>query len=73
VARRWNTGTREQLSPAELAELRKRLSEMSLSTLEIFYRATHNACAYHANRLPPPRLIQELVTAWKALRKANHR
>jgi hypothetical protein len=71
VARRRNTGNREQLTQGELGELRKRLSEMSLSTLEIFYRATHNACAYNAMRVPSPRLVQELVTAWKALRKVR--
>jgi hypothetical protein len=71
VARRKNTGNREQLTPAQLTELRERLAGMSLTMLEIFYRATHNACAYNAMRLPSPRLIQELVTAWKALRKAK--
>jgi hypothetical protein len=35
--------------------------------LEIFYRATHNACSFRV-RLPSPRLIQELVQAWKVLR-----
>lgn len=71
MARRPNTGNREQLTPAELADLRRRLSEMSLNNLEIFYRATHNACAYSGVRVPCPRVIQELVTAWKALRKAR--
>ena len=70
MARRPNSGNREQLTAAELGELRKRLTEMPLSNLEIFYRATHHACAYDAMRVPSPRLIQELVTAWKALRKA---
>ena len=36
--------------------------------LEIFYKATHNACALRV-RLPSARLIQELVQAWKILRK----
>ena len=36
--------------------------------LETFYKATHNACRY-ALRLPSPRLIQELVHAWRALRR----
>lgn len=36
--------------------------------LETFYKATHNACRY-VMRLPSPRLIQELVQAWEALRR----
>jgi hypothetical protein len=36
--------------------------------LEIYYRSTHNACRY-VNRLPSPRLVQELVQAWKELRQ----
>jgi len=36
--------------------------------LEIFCRATHNACRY-VTRLPSPRLIQEPVQAWKELRQ----
>jgi hypothetical protein len=68
MARRPNTGSREQLGPAELVELRRKLEQMSRNELEIFYRATHNACRY-VMRLPSPRLIQELVQAWKTLRK----
>ena len=38
--------------------------------LEIFYKATHNACRYNVNgRVPCPRAIQEFVQAWRALRK----
>jgi hypothetical protein len=37
-------------------------------TRETFYKATHNACRY-VLRLPAPRLIQELVQAWRALRR----
>jgi hypothetical protein len=40
--------------------------------LETFYKATHNACRY-ALRLPSPRLIQELVQAWRALRRKSQR
>jgi hypothetical protein len=37
--------------------------------VEIFYKATHNACRCDVNgRVPRPRIIQEFVTAWKALR-----
>ena len=53
---------------AELAELRRKLEAMPRHELEIFYKATHNACALRV-RLPSARLIQELVQAWKILRK----
>jgi hypothetical protein len=33
--------------------------------LEAFYKATHNACRYVLQ--PSPRLIQELVQAWRVL------
>jgi len=67
MARRPNTGSQEQLNPSELQELRRTLEKMPRHELEIFYKATHNACAYRL-RLPSPRLIQELVQAWKTLR-----
>ncbi len=58
----------EQLTHAELKELRLRLEAMPRHELETFYKATHNACRY-VMRLPAPRLIQELVQAWRALRR----
>ena len=38
--------------------------------LATFYRVTHNACRYDV-KLPSPRMIQELVQAWKQLRKGR--
>ena len=73
MARRPNTGGREQLTSAELGELRRRLAAMPGYELEIFYKATLNACRYEAGRVPSPRIIQELVTAWKVLRKSGKR
>ncbi len=58
----------EQLTHAELKELRLRLEAMPRHELETFYKTTHNACRY-VMRLPAPRLIQELVQAWRALRR----
>ena len=72
MARRPNTGSRETLSVGELEELRARLDAMKPFELEIFYKATHNACRYAVNgRVPCPRAIQEFVQAWKALRKSR--
>jgi hypothetical protein len=72
MARRPNTGSRETLTTSELGALRVRLAAMKQYELETFYKATHNACRYDINgRVPCPRIIQEFVTAWKALRKAR--
>jgi hypothetical protein len=68
MARRPNHPSTEQLGDAELVELRERLAQMPRHQLDIYYRSTHNACRY-VNRLPPARLIQELVQAWKELRQ----
>ena len=38
--------------------------------LETFYKATHNACRY-VLRVLSPRLIQELVQAWRSLRRRS--
>jgi hypothetical protein len=68
VARRLNNPSREQLTADQLQELRRRLAAMPQHELAMFYRSTHNACRYEV-RLPSPRMIQELVQAWKQLRK----
>ena len=60
------------LSAVDLDALRERLAAMKPFEVENFYKATHNACAYHINgRIPCPRAIQEFVQAWKALRKSR--
>jgi hypothetical protein len=69
VARRREINN-EQLSEADLAALRKRLEAMTLSELEMFYRASHNSCRYEF-RVPAPIVVQEFVTAWKQLRRAK--
>lgn len=68
LARRLNSPNREQLDRAQLDEVRKRLAAMPQHELAMFYRTTLNACRYEV-RLPSPRMIQELVQAWKQLRK----
>jgi hypothetical protein len=43
-------------------------TQMPFHQFKVFYRSTHKAGRY-VNRLPSPRLIQELVQAWKELRQ----
>jgi len=68
MARRSDSPSTEQLPRAELEALRAKLEAMPRHELETFYKATYNACRY-VMRLPSPRLIQELVRAWRALRR----
>jgi len=70
MVRRSASPSFEQLSSAELEALRVKLEAMPRHELETFYKATHNACRY-VLRLPSPRLIQELVQAWRALRRRS--
>jgi hypothetical protein len=57
------------LSIADLARLKPRISMYSRSSLRDFYNDAYARCALCSNRLPEPYAIQELVTAWKLLRK----
>jgi len=68
MARRPDNPSTEQLTRTQLDEVRRRLEAMPLWELENFYKATHNACRYSV-RVPSPRMIQELVQAWKLLWK----
>jgi hypothetical protein len=75
MARRGrHTGSNEQLTPADLQQLRQKLEAMPAYELESRYRAIHNACRYEIQgRVPTPAIMQELVTAWKVLRKVAKR
>ena len=58
------------LSQEELSQLRRKLQTMSLTGLYDFYRAAYYRCRLEGNAIPPTRAIQELVQAWKAIRKS---
>jgi hypothetical protein len=59
----------EVLSRKDLAELQRRLSMMSVTALQDFYQYTHSACRIFPGHFPSARAIQELVQAWKQIRK----
>ena len=59
----------EVLSRAELKELQRRLSMMSMTAVQDFYRAAHGHCRLDYGQLPSARQVQEFVTVWKQLRK----
>jgi hypothetical protein len=56
----------EVLSRKDLAELQQRLSMMGQTAVQDFYRSAHFVCRGH---FPSARAIQELVQAWKQMRK----
>jgi hypothetical protein len=59
----------EVLSRDDLRELRRRLSQMSVTGVESFHRAAHYRCRYGAGQVPSARSIQEVVQAWKQIRR----
>jgi hypothetical protein len=60
------------MTPDELAALRLRLSRMSPTALLDAYFAAWTRCKMERDGNPPPaRFLQELVQAWKALRRAS--
>jgi len=61
----------EVLSATELADLRRRLSTMKEHEVKSFYRSAHFRCEFQEYRLPSARSVQELVQAWKQLRKGQ--
>jgi len=71
MARRPEIGKREEVWSAEdLKEISHNLALLSESGVREFYQRAYRECAIINSRtFPPPRAIQELVQAWKQLRK----
>jgi hypothetical protein len=59
----------EILTRKDLAELQRRLSMMSITAVQDFYQYAHSACRIFPGHFPSARAIQELVQAWKQMRK----
>jgi hypothetical protein len=69
MARRPEGRKDDVLTRAELLELQQRLARLSIVAVEDFYRSAHHRCSLQPRWLPSARSIQELVQAWKMLRK----
>ncbi len=69
VVARSKGGPNEVLTKEQLQKIRHKLAEMSGTAIQDFYRSAHYRAQRHQDRLPPPRAIQELVQAWKQLRR----
>jgi hypothetical protein len=59
----------EILSRKDLDELQRRLSMMGMTAVQDFYRSAHSVCRIGPGHFPSARAIQELVQAWKQLKK----
>ena len=59
----------EVLSRKDLAELQLRLSMMGQTAVQDFYRSVHFVCRIGPGHFPSAKAIQELVQAWKQMRK----
>jgi hypothetical protein len=71
MARRPETET--ILSREQLDEFKSRLSMLSIPGIEGIYRTAHNDCRYDGKHLPSAAAIQQLVGAWKVLRRFYRR
>jgi hypothetical protein len=52
----------------EIAQLKRRLSLLSPTHVQAEYQAQIERCRLHGD-VPPPHVMQRLVTIWKVLRK----
>ena len=59
----------DALTREELAALRQQLAHLSAYDVERFYRSAYERCVLQPNRVPSALRMQELVTAWKQLRR----
>jgi len=70
MARRPDPTRREEvLNHDDLKALGNSLARLSASAVRDFYERAYNRCRITGRDFPPARAIQELVQAWKQLRK----
>jgi hypothetical protein len=63
--------TERILSRDELADFKHNLAMLSIPGVEGVYQTAHGDCRYDGRRIPPAAAIQQLVAAWKVLRKIH--
>ncbi len=57
------------LTKEELAELENNLLRLSIPSVEGVYQTAYRDCRYVEGKPPPAVVMQQLVAAWKTLRK----
>jgi len=75
MARRPEFGKKEDMmSQGDLDALNESLAKLSMHTVLEFYQRAYRDCRIiNSSTFPTPRAIQELVQAWKQLRKWGKR
>jgi hypothetical protein len=63
----------EILSREELKTLRQQLAHLSVGHVRDFYERAYYRCRMTSSKFPSARSIQELVQAWKLLRRWRKR
>jgi hypothetical protein len=61
------------LTPEELQEFSRRLSMLSVQGIETAYQTAYSECRFDGKTLPPAAAVQQLVAAFKVLRKIRSR
>jgi hypothetical protein len=69
MARRPDPREEEVLSANDLKQLGHNLALLSLHAVREFYERAYEECRISGRDFPCPRAIQQLVAAWKQLRK----
>ena len=66
-------GVEDKLTEVQLAELRKKLSMMSVTAVMDAYRSSYFQCKLEGDKVPSARAIQTLVQAWREMRRWSKR
>jgi hypothetical protein len=57
------------MSNEQLSEFERKLTMLRDSGVEGIYQSAHEQCRYDGRHLPQPSAVQQLVAAWRVLRK----
>jgi len=68
----WHVPEPEPILNRDLEEFSRRLSMLSTPGVEGVYQTAYRDCAFKGNRLPPAVAVQQLVAAWRVLRKIRN-
>jgi hypothetical protein len=69
MARRPELGKEKIWSREELKEIAQNLAHLGMNGVREFYERAYRECHLTSRDFPPARAVQELVQAWKQLRK----
>jgi len=69
MVRRPDLGEEKIWTREELKEIAHNLALLSVNGVREFYERAYRECRISPRDFPPPRAVQELVQAWKLLRK----